>query len=174
MPSLAAALVYNRGAISHGEVWRLATGNVTHLSIGHFARDLSAFVVIGVLAETKAPRHFAMLCLASSVLIGVVLYIADLGLLVYGGLSGVVTAAIVYYCLHTLQHGGHSRTVHLAVLACMALKLALELKLGRSLLGAMDSESVELVPLSHLAGGASAAIFFAATQFLRPRERKVW
>jgi rhomboid family GlyGly-CTERM serine protease len=160
IPQLAAALVYNREAIANGEMWRLVSGNLAHLSIEHFLRNLTAFVLIGVLTETSGYRYFGTLCLGSAALIGGVLYVLEPGLLVYGGLSGLVTAAIVYYCLHGLWESNVHRIVCSVVLICMAVKISLELKFGHSLFD-MEPQTLKLVPLSHVVGAASAGLLFA-------------
>lgn len=162
LPPLQAALIYNRAAVEDGEIWRLITGNLVHLSPSHFLCNVAALIVIGTLIETRPCRHFPVLCLVSAALIGVMVYALEPGLLVFGGLSGVVTAAVTFFCLRGLRETGARRWVCLAALACLVAKMGIELASGSSLLflaGAADRDFVP-VPLSHTVGAATAVLFF--------------
>jgi len=160
-PQLQAALVYNREAIAAGEAWRLVSGNLVHFSGSHLIKDVVALLAIGLLIETGRRRHFALLCLASGSLIGSVLYVAEPELAVYGGLSGIVTAAATYLCLHGIEEDGAYRWLCLGVLLCLAAKTGCEIALGFSPLPGTDAEGFALVPLSHAVGAATAIALFA-------------
>lgn len=56
----ASALAWERGAILHGEVWRLWSGHLVHYSLSHGAADALAFLAMGMLAEPLVgSRRFA-------------------------------------------------------------------------------------------------------------------
>jgi rhomboid family GlyGly-CTERM serine protease len=158
-PQLQAALVYNREAIGAGEIWRLVTGNLVHFSGSHFIKDVAALLAIGLLIESGRRRHFALLCLVSGSLIGSVLYVAEPELLVYGGLSGIVTAAATYLCLHGIEEDSAYRWLCLGMLLCLAVKTGCEIALGFSPL--RGAEGFALVPRSHAVGAATAIALFA-------------
>lgn len=169
LPLVQAALVYNRAAIADGELWRLVTGNLVHLSTPHFLYDVTVLLVAGALIEMQRYRHFATLCLASGMLIGVALYLAKPGIIVYGGLSGVVTAAVTYLCLHGVREGGAWRRLCLLVLACLLAKLGAELALGTSLALGAETPGFVPVPLSHAVGAATALLLYVLVSWRVPR-----
>jgi rhomboid family GlyGly-CTERM serine protease len=161
MPQLQAALVYNREAIAAGEIWRLVSGSLVHFSGSHFVKDVVALLAIGLLIESGRRGHFALLCLASGSLIGPALYVAEPELAVYGGLSGIVTAAATYLCLHGIEEDGAYRWLCLGVLSFLAVKTGCEIALGFSPLPGAGAEEFALVPRSHAVGAATAIALFA-------------
>lgn len=165
MPTLESLLIYDRAAIAHGELWRLATGNLVHLSPRHLAYDLGAFLIIGSIIEMRGDRFFPLLCLFASIVIGVVIFRFEPTIHFYGGLSGVVTAAVSYLCLHGLFEKGVWRWLCAAMLAGLTAKIGLELMLDQSFLLATSAETFVPVPLSHLVGSVTAIALFATTRF---------
>jgi len=160
LPLAQSALVYNRAAVADGEFWRLVTGNLVHLSMPHFLIDVTALLVAGALIEMHRYRHFAMLCLVSGALIGVTLYFAMPEIVVFGGLSGVVTAAVTYLCLHGTRQGGAWKWLCLLVLACLVAKLGVEMALGFSLTVGAGTQTFVPVPVSHAVGAVTALLLF--------------
>ena len=169
-PPLQALLVYNREAIGEGEIWRLLTGNLVHFSAMHFVKDVVALLVAGLLIEIRRYRHFAMLCLISGALIGTLLYVAEPAVLVYGGLSGIVVAAVTYLCLQGLREGGAYRWLCLGALLGLAAKTVLELTLGVRLPGE-ESPGFILVPESHAVGAVTAIALFVLVQTANHRTK---
>lgn len=160
-PELQSFLIYDHDAISHGELWRLATGNLVHLSCTHLTYDLTAFVIAGTIIETRGYRFFPTLILTSAALIGIILLCAQPALYFFGGLSGVVTAAVTYLCLHGLLEKGAWRWACTLMLAGIAAKIGAELMHGKSfLLAAAGTEEFVPVPLSHFIGAVTAIILF--------------
>ena len=160
LPLAQSALVYNRAAVADGEFWRLVTGNLVHLSMPHFLIDVTALLVAGALIEMHRYRHFAMLCMVSGALIGVTLYFAMPEIVVFGGLSGVVTAAVAYLCLHGTRQGGAWKWLCLLVLACLVAKLGVEMALGFSLTVGAGTQTFVPVPVSHAVGAVTALLLF--------------
>jgi len=160
LPLVQTALVYNRAAIADGEFWRLVTGNLVHLSTPHFLYDVTALLIAGALIEMHRYRHFATLCLISGALIGVTLYIAKPEIVVFGGLSGVVTAAVTYLCLHGVQQEGAWKWLCLLVLAGLVAKLGVEMAFGFSLTVGAGTQTFVPVPVSHAVGAVTALLLF--------------
>lgn len=102
----ASLLVYDRGQIRSGELWRLVTCNFVHFSKSHFTYDLLAFAAAGSLIELHEHRRFASFCLLSPLVIGLAVFMTQPELEVFGGLSGVATGAIVFLCLDGLNEQG--------------------------------------------------------------------
>ena len=161
VPGLDTLLIYDRAAIiAHGELWRLVTGNLVHLSTTHLASDLAAFLISGMIIEIRCYRYFTMLCLSAAMLIGVAIFCFAPELHYYGGLSGVVTAAVTYLCLHGITEKGTWRWLCAAVMAGLAVKFWIEIALANSLLLAVSTEAFVPVPLSHLIGAVAALLVF--------------
>jgi len=169
VPELETLLVYDRDAIAHGELWRLVTGNLVHFSATHLAYDLSAFVIPGTIIELRGYRHFPMLCLSAALLIGVAVFEFEPSLHFYGGLSGIVTAAVTYLCLQGVTEEGTWRWLCAAMLAGLAAKLWVELVLGKSMLSAFSTEAFVPVPLSHLIGAVTAIALFVLMHLIGKR-----
>jgi len=159
-PELRTLLIYDRAAITHGELWRLVTGNLVHLSNTHLAYDLVAFLIAGTIIEIRCYRFFPTLCLSAAILIGIILYGVEPGMYFYAGLSGVVTAAITYLCLHGLTEKGMWRWLCAAMLAGVIAKIGIELMLDQSFLLSVGTEEFVPVPLSHLIGTVTAILLF--------------
>lgn len=161
-PELGTLLIYDRAAITQGELWRLATGNLVHLSSTHLTYNLAAFLIAGTIIEIRGYRFFPILCLSAAVLIGIVLCGFEPAMYFYAGLSGVVTAAVTYLCLHGLSEKGAWRWLCAAMLAGLTAKIGVELMLGKSFLLAVSTEEFVSVPLSHLIGTVTAILLFVS------------
>jgi rhomboid family GlyGly-CTERM serine protease len=172
LPSLQALLIYNRAAIDEGEIWRLITGNLVHLSPLHFLYDVVALFVAGTLIETRGYRHFTILCVLSAATIGANVYIGSPELSVFGGLSGIVVAAVTFLCLNGLTETGVWRRLCQVVLICLAIKMGIEMTLGSSLEALAEGESPTFVPVpsSHVTGAVTALILFVSTSLTRLRK----
>ena len=166
VPGLREALIYDRESLAHGEWWRLVTGNLVHHSGRHLGYDLLAFLIAGALIEIRRLPGFAVLCLASGIAVGAVVYFLEPGMRYYGGLSGVVTAAVVYLCLWGVTETGWWRWLCAGVLSLMTVKIGVELALNQSLLDTGGQHPFVPVPLSHAAGVAGAVLLFVATRTL--------
>ena len=160
VPGLATLLVFDRAAITHGELWRLVTGNLVHLSTTHLVYDLASFLIAGTIIEQRGYRNFPILCLSAAMLIGIAVFGFAPELHFYGGISGVVTAAVTYLCLHGVSEKGTWRWLCAAMLAGLAAKFWIEIALGESLLLAVSTETFVPVPLSHLIGAITALLAF--------------
>jgi rhomboid family GlyGly-CTERM serine protease len=161
VPTLEALFVYNREAIAHGELWRIVTGNAVHFSAAHFALDLAGFVVGGILLEAARPRVWTILCIASAAAVGALLYLAQPHVIVYGGLSGVVTAVFIYLSLQGATSHTIYRWVYITILVALFAKSIAELVVFQPDL--MSSAFVPL-PQVHAVGAAVAFLVFAGTR----------
>lgn len=159
-PQLGDRLIYDRAAIINGEIWRLLTGNLVHFSTAHLLYNLIAWLIAGTIIELQGYRLFPLLWLLSSLLIGIVLFTLKPELNLYAGLSGVVSAAVAYLCLHGITEKGVWRWLCAATLAGLIAKTIIELGTGSSVMILMSEESFVPVPLSHLAGIITALLLF--------------
>jgi len=163
-PQLQALLIYDRAAIGDGELWRLVTGNLVHYSAPHFAYDVTPLLIAGLLIEIRSHGHFVALCLLSGAFIGMALYLGKPEVIVFGGLSGIVTAAVTFLCLQGLEKTGAWRWLCLAVLVCLALKISTEMAFGSSFLLGAGPQNFVPVPESHVIGAATALLLFLWTK----------
>jgi rhomboid family GlyGly-CTERM serine protease len=165
VPALGDAAIYDRDLISVGEWWRLITGNLAHLSALHFTYDVVALAVVGTMIELRGERHMWLVYCIAGMAIGLAVYLACPELRFYGGLSGIVSAALVYLCLDGLRETGGWRWLCGFVLVLVASKIAIEFALGQSFLSLTSSEPFIPVPVSHLAGACSAVFVFVMTRY---------
>lgn len=115
------ALRYDRDLIAGGEAWRLLTGNLVHLGVGHLALDLAGLVLLLLFfRDVFAPRDWALATLAGSVAVGAGLWLLNDEVGRYVGISGV---------LHTLLFAGlllsfrHTPLINGVVFVAMAFRL---------------------------------------------------
>lgn len=164
VPSLGAAAIYDRNLISGGAWWRLFTGNLAHLSALHLAYDVVALLVIGSIIELRGDRSVWLLYCTAGAAIGLAVYMTCPELRFYGGLSGIVSAALVYLCMDGLRDADGWRWVCRLALVLVTIKIGIEFMLGTSLLASATHQPFVPVPVSHLAGACSALLVFALTR----------
>jgi rhomboid family GlyGly-CTERM serine protease len=117
----ASSLAWDRGAVLHGELWRLWTGHLVHFSLSHAAADALVLVAMGLLAEPLVgSRRFAMLLGASAFVLSLGLLALAPGLHEFRGASGLGTLTAVLGGVLAWQRYPASRPI----LACAALALA--------------------------------------------------
>lgn len=99
-------LVYDRTAITSGEIWRLVTGHLVHLDWNHLALNAAAFVGLGYLIETdgKNGRHKLLTVTAvSAATISAALFLLSPATALYAGISGVLNGLFAFVCLQFLS-----------------------------------------------------------------------
>ena len=86
---------YQRDAIEGGEYWRLVSGHLVHLGLGHLWPNLAALLIIAALFEDVfGNADWLRVSLASAAAIDVGLYWFDADVLWYVGLSGVLHGVV--------------------------------------------------------------------------------
>lgn len=153
-PPLAAALVYDRGAILDGEIWRLVTGPLAHFTGDHLFFNALVFAAAGYLVERKRPRLFAGLCLASALAASLFLFFLSPGIAIFGGLSGIATMAVVFLAVDEIRSGSRGAFLWSLVVALAAGKIILETVMGSPLFAAAGG--IALVPSAHVTGALVA------------------
>jgi rhomboid family GlyGly-CTERM serine protease len=82
---------YERQAIESGEYWRLVSGHLVHLGVGHLWPNLAATAIIGLLFEgVFRSADWLRVGAASAAAIDLGLYALEPQVLWYVGLSGVL------------------------------------------------------------------------------------
>ncbi len=78
--------------VMSGEVWRVITGHLSHLTWRQYAVDSSAFVILyTILADKAGLRSSILLCAFSALAVSLVVVLAGVHQ-IYGGLSGLTYA----------------------------------------------------------------------------------
>lgn len=158
------ALRYERGAVLHGELWRLWTGHLVHLGWAHWALNALGLLVYALLADAPpAPR--ALLRQAAALALGIsLLFLLLLPQLAhYVGLSGVL------YGLFLLALWPGVRRLDPVAVAALC---TIGAWLGAQLVRGPDRHEVALVGgdiivQAHVFGLACAALMLAAPRRLR-------
>ncbi|WP_455220677.1 rhombosortase [Kaarinaea lacus] len=99
-------LRFDRNAILSGEVWRLFTGHLAHLSWSHLAMNLLGLALVWGLFDRYLPtRRWLHVMLFAGFGISLLLLVVDSHLLYYVGLSGVLHAMFIAGCLYEMRTG---------------------------------------------------------------------
>jgi rhomboid family GlyGly-CTERM serine protease len=118
---VAAGLAWERGAILHGELWRLWTGHLVHFSASHAGADGLAMVALGLLAEPLiGSRRYARVLAGGAFAISLGLLALAPGLHEFRGASGLAVLSAVLGGVLAWRRYPASRPM----LCCAALALA--------------------------------------------------
>ena len=161
---------YQRDAIENGEYWRLVSGHLVHLGLGHLWPNLVALVIIGALFEDVFDNaDWWRASLASAAAIDLGLYRFDPNVLWYVGLSGVLHGFVAAGALALLLR----RQTLGAVLAIgLGAKLAFEQIVGPVPFTAA-SVGGPVVVAAHLYGAVGGALAEAAARVVRRSRSRV-
>jgi rhomboid family GlyGly-CTERM serine protease len=159
---------YDRHAIESGEYWRLITGHLVHLGLGHLWPNLAALAIIGLLFDDVFRAadwwRVSVVCVAA---IDIGLYVLDPSVAWYVGLSGVLHGFVAAGALALLMR----RQAIGAVLAIgLGAKLLFEQVVGPVPFTA-ESVGGPVVVAAHLYGSAGGLLIEAAAQAVRRRSR---
>lgn len=158
VPGWANLFVYDRTAILSGEVWRMITAHLVHVSPSHLCYDLLAFSFAGWMIERRQRGTLVQLCGISALLVSVaVLWFAP-AVRFYSGLSGVACAAVGYLALLGIRQCGAVRLVCAGALGLMVLKAVWEFATGQLLFASISGEEFIVLPIAH-AVGATVGVF---------------
>jgi rhomboid family GlyGly-CTERM serine protease len=159
---------YEREAIESGEYWRLVSGHLVHLSLGHLWPNLAATAIIGLLFEgVFRNADWLRVGAASAAAIDLGLYALEPQVLWYVGLSGVLHGYVAAGALALLVR----RDKLGAVLAIgLAAKLLFEQVAGPVPFTA-ESVGGPVVVDAHLYGVVGGLLAEAAGQLARRRSR---
>jgi rhomboid family GlyGly-CTERM serine protease len=162
-PFLTDALVYDRQAVLSGGWWRLFTAPLVHFSVSHLGWNLLVFGVAGWAVQRAGYRYFWLVCALACGLPGPIYLLTAPELAMYGGLSGVATAAVVFFCACSFFKLPKNRPIWLAILVLTGAKLMVEAVWGMPVFVQADSVSFRVLPSVHVVGylGAIAVAFYA-------------
>ena len=145
-------LVYDRGKIFGGQLWRIVTGHWVHFSARHLFWNLVVLIPAGVWLERRDTTCLIWTLLLSPVAIGLALLAFEPPLTSYAGISGVASAVLVALAVHGLRTEPRARWLWLAVLVLFATKVGMESFGDLPLNPELATQGVHSVPLAHLVG----------------------
>jgi rhomboid family GlyGly-CTERM serine protease len=157
---------YQRDSIENGQYWRLVSGHLVHLGLGHLWPNLAALVVVGALFEgVLRNADWWRVSFASAAAIDLGLYLFEPDVAWYVGLSGVlhglVAAGALALCLGR-------QTLGFVLAAALCAKLSFEQFAGPVPLTA-ESVGGPVVVAAHLYGAAGGALAEALAHVVRRR-----
>lgn len=161
VPWLSDELIFDRQSIRDGEWWRLVSCSLVHLSGKHLIFDVLGLLVVGSIPEVLGVRYLWLVYLFAGTTSAVVVYLSLPNLQLFGGLSGVATAAMIYSCLHGLEFKGAWRWWCLVLMTLVIIKIGVEFVLGISILLETTPQPFVPVPASHLAGALTALLVYS-------------
>ncbi len=156
------ALRYDRAALASGELWRLLSAHVVHLSLRHALVNAAGLVLLWALfARDYAPRAWLLITLAALLTLDAGLWFLDQTVAWYVGSSGVLHGLLA---AGTVAHLKRRDREGVLLLVLLLGKLTWE-----QLVGPLPfSGSPEVVVDAHLYGVVGGA---AAALALKPRPR---
>ncbi len=154
-PAASEWLRYDRTAIQQGEVWRLLSGNLVHLSWEHLLMNLAGLILIWLLyGRLLANLQWFFVVVISCMAVGAGLYLTNLQLDWYVGQSGMLHGLFVTGVLLNLRQG--YRMEWLLLLALIA-KLYWEQTQG-ALPGSAELAGGNVIVDAHLFGAISGLV----------------
>ena len=161
---------YDRGAIGAGEYWRLVSGQLVHLGLGHLWPNLAALAIVGVLfADVFRSRDWWFTAAASASAVDAGLYALEPNVHWYVGLSGVLHGFVAAGALALLFE---RQAFGIVLGADLVVKLAYEQFAGAVPFTA-ESVGGPVVVAAHLYGALGGLAAEAAAQVVRRRASRV-
>lgn len=161
---------YERGAIASGEYWRLVSGQLVHLGLGHLWPNLAALAIIGILFdEVFRAGDWWRATGASVAAIDLGLYVLEPDVLWYVGLSGVLHGFVAAGSLAFLAR---RQAIGALLAAGLVAKLTFEQLVGPVPLTA-ESVGGPVVVAAHLYGALGGFLAEAAALVVRRRASRV-
>lgn len=150
-----AALAWQRAAIESGEAWRLVSGQLVHLGIGHLLLNLAALAAAMALFTGFRTRDWAGSFACSGLAVAAGLWWASPGLAWYAGLSGALHGVYVAGAVAWLWQGERGGWL---LAAGLVAKLAWEAWAGPSALSETLTGGA-VVTAAHLYGALGGLVW---------------
>ncbi|MFT3782324.1 MAG: rhombosortase [Nibricoccus sp.] len=173
VPSIRPALVYNRAAISQGELWRIWTGHLVHFGWPHGLADGSLFVLIGWVLERSQKRFSHLALLIQPVVVSAALYWFDPMMNIYGGLSGLNVGLLVFLACRG-WHRDRLDWFWPAILLIHVAEIFLEIRNQGTGGGAIrfDDSSIRVATVAHIGGVVFGVASWAILAYGRKKAKE--
>ena len=143
-------LEFNRTTITHGEYWRLLTGNLMHTNHWHLLFNLAGLIMLTHLFHRLISNvHFISFSVINAIGVSVLIYYFSTTIEYYVGLSGYLHGLFVYGCLIEIYKGRKGSWL---------LLIGVSIKIGYETIFGASNEMSELINASV----ATDAHFFGA------------
>jgi rhomboid family GlyGly-CTERM serine protease len=157
LPGAGEGLLFDRGAVAAGEVWRLVTCHLVHAGGEHLFWDVAALLVLGAVCEWRGRAAMVVTLGVSALAVSAAVLIFLPGMTLYCGLSGLDSALFVLLAVSLLRQRPAGRNwLRLAAvgsaLLIFAAKIAYEMVSGGAVFVSLSSLGVIPVPLAHAVG----------------------
>ena len=150
-------LRYDRNAILSGEIWRIFTGHLAHLTWTHLLMNLLGLALVWGLFDRHLPaKRWLHATLFSGFGISLLLLVVDPHLRWYVGLSGVLHGMFIVGCLYDMKTGRWDSKL---LLALIIAKLLWEQLVG-PLPGSEKAAGGSVVVDAHLFGALMGLITY--------------
>jgi rhomboid family GlyGly-CTERM serine protease len=157
-------LQYQRYAIGHGEIWRVITGHLVHISAMHFLMNLFGLLILWQLASHWMGNADSLkILLISMLLISLGLYFVYPEIQWYRGLSGALHAFWAAAAILGLER---RRPLAIVLLALLLIKLAWEVTIGTVPLS-RELSGGDILIQSHWLGAISGLLIAAGFMILK-------
>src|SRR5262249_35979840 len=168
------SLEYRRSAVLQGEVWRLITGSLVHTNLPHFAWDVSAFLIVGMIYEPALRRVYPWLLLTLATAVNVIVFLFLLDVKGARGLSGVDYGLLVAGLCTEWPRVRRSGWAALAVggtAALLIVNVVHECLTGQMIFGSERLADVDsLLWSAHPTGMGTALVFMLVWHVVRSPE----
>jgi rhomboid family GlyGly-CTERM serine protease len=155
-------LLYDRGRILEGDIWRLVSGHLVHFSPEHFGYNLILFALTGVLLEYRSRMQTLWLLALTSLVSSLYFLLFLPNMAHYGGLSGLASANVIYLSLLEIRDNRKTRRFWIAILLGFIAKLSCEILSGKALFVSHADTPFAVVPSVHSIGAIIAIVLFYA------------
>lgn len=173
IPELTILTVYNREELLQGNIWRLMTGHFVHFSWSHLGFNLGVFAVAGYLLERRHRGAYLWLIiltiLASSLYF--LIFIPDMTR--YGGLSGLVSAMVVYIALCEIHAKVRLYYLWVLILVLFLFKVGYEIFSGDTVFASGGVSDFIVVPAAHIIGAVIAVLVFIYSERIKGSLKKI-
>ena len=173
-PHLSSLFVYHRPVILNGEIWRLFTAPFVHFSASHIFWDVLIFGVAGFAVNASGFRYFWIVCCLAAIIPGLLFLHFFPELEYYGGLSGLATGAVTYYCLYSIFLTERKKQMWILILITVGFKIFVEMTLNESIFVKTSTADFKVLPSAHIVGylGAIATLVWTCPQNLIVHSKK--
>ncbi len=160
IPALSGLMIYDRGAILNGEIWRLLSGHWVHFSFMHLLCDTLVLAGSSWILARRGCRWFPWACVLGAPLISLLLLWLEPGLGAFGGLSGLAMTGVLLFGLLELGQTGCRSGFGWGLVLLVAGRLLVDLSGTHFTLVGLGAQGVVPLPLSHGAGAVYALVLY--------------
>lgn len=160
IPAAGDFLIYERGAVASGELWRLFTAHVVHYTDAHLINNLMVLLPAMVLAELRSRKELVSVLTVSAAAICLAIFVFEPGVGRYAGASGVSLALVTFVALRGMTGNVRWRVICGTVLVLVGLKLGAENFFAWRWVTWGHETGIVTLTLAHVVGVLSGLLFW--------------